>query len=73
MSKRLNSVTTTYVKVSDGSRRIMVTPSGDIRISDTSDGAEFAMRAAGKDFFTPMGKATFVRAETGTVTLDMIG
>lgn len=73
MSERYAAVTTAYTRISDGSRRLMATPTGDVRISDDATGTKYAKRKANTDFFCPLGRETYVRAETGTVDIEIIG
>ena len=75
MSRRIAGLTTAYVKVSSGAQRIMITPSGGaMRVADSDVGNDppYAKRADGKDFFTPYGHETWIRAETGTIDVEII-
>lgn len=75
MSRRIAGLTTAYQRISDGSMRKMLTPVGGImRIADSDVGAgtAYAKRADGKDVYTPLGHASWIRADSGTIDVEII-
>lgn len=73
MSRRYTGIGTTEpVKIANGTTRSMANASGNIKVSNDPSGSPYALRAAGKDFFCPLNKDTYVLAVTGTVDVEVI-